>query len=107
MPGGPHRAVCSWPTHDLNHLALEGGCWRGLAGKNGKRTIMNGADATQEPIDLTVAITCYNEAEFIIDTIESVVAALQQTPLKYEIIIIDDRSSDGSVERIREHIRSF
>ena len=57
-----------------------------------------------EQIDITVVITCYNEEEYIVDTIDVVTQALQEVGCSYEIIVIDDVSKDGSVVLIRDYI---
>jgi hypothetical protein len=43
-----------------------------------------------DALDLTVFISCYNEAAFIIATIESVTQAARAAGLSYEILVIDD-----------------
>jgi len=59
------------------------------------------------PFDLTVLISCYNERLYIIDTIETVHSALQEGGgINYEIIIIDDCSSDNSTDLVDEYIRA-
>ena len=55
-------------------------------------------------IDITVLVTCYNEEDYIIDTLENVLGALSETSLSYEVIVIDDASNDRSVERIERYI---
>lgn len=64
-------------------------------------------DSTAEgpTVELTVVVTCYNEAEFISATLENVTAALTEVGRSYEIIVIDDASRDQSVAKIREFIR--
>ncbi|GAA6152904.1 glycosyltransferase family 2 protein [Pseudoteredinibacter isoporae] len=54
------------------------------------------------PLNITVVIPLYNKAHTIIDTLESVI--LQSRPAD-EIVIIDDGSSDGSVERLETYLR--
>jgi glycosyltransferase involved in cell wall biosynthesis len=56
-------------------------------------------------IDISVLITCYNEQNFIIDTIENVIEALCKANCSYEIIVIDDVSTDNSVNLINEFIQ--
>ena len=59
----------------------------------------------QNPLDLTVFISCYNEAEFIISTIETVRDALTEVGnVSYEIIVVDDRSKDQSSELVKAYI---
>jgi len=53
-------------------------------------------------MDISIAITCFNEEEFIVDTINSVLMALKRLPFSYEIIVIDDASKDGSVQKIKD-----
>jgi glycosyltransferase involved in cell wall biosynthesis len=61
----------------------------------------------EEPLDLTIFISCYNEADFIVATIETVREALGNFgDLRYEIIIVDDCSRDRSSEVIRDYIAS-
>jgi len=59
----------------------------------------------KEPLDLTVFISCYNEQDFIVDTIETVRAALDDVgTVSYEIIVVDDCSKDGSSDKVTAYI---
>jgi GT2 family glycosyltransferase len=51
-------------------------------------------------LDLSIIIVNYNVKEFIQNLLHSIVKAT--TGIKYEVIIIDNASNDGSVEFIRE-----
>ena len=66
---------------------------------------MPAPDST-EPLDITVAISCYNEEAFIADTIDHAVAALNATGHSYEIIVVDDVSRDNSVAKIQAHLKA-
>ena len=58
------------------------------------------APGQQAPIDLTVFISCYNEQEFIVKTIETVRDALNEIgTVSYETIVVDDGSNDGSIQK--------
>jgi glycosyltransferase involved in cell wall biosynthesis len=59
-----------------------------------------------DALDLTVFISCYNEAAFIIATIESVTQAARAAGLSYEILVIDDCSRDNSVQLVGEYIEA-
>jgi len=52
---------------------------------------------------ISIVIPNYNSSEFIVKTLNSV---LNQTYKNFEIIIIDDRSNDNSVEIIKKYITS-
>jgi alpha-1,3-rhamnosyltransferase len=54
----------------------------------------------QKPL-VSVVIPCYNHEKFVQDCIQSVI---DQTYQNIELIIIDDGSKDGSVEKIQEMI---
>jgi hypothetical protein len=60
-----------------------------------------GFDAT---LDLTVFVSCYNEARLILDTLDTIRAALHQVDTSYEIIVIDDCSSDDSFELLLKYV---
>ena len=64
-----------------------------------------GQPGRQEPLDLTVFISCYNEEEYIIATIETVRDALKEIgSISYEIIVVDDCSKDRSSDIVKEYI---
>jgi len=70
----------------------------------GEDVLSPGNDA---PLDLTILISCYNEKSYIISTIEAVRAALAEVGgIRYEIIVIDDCSSDDSADLVESYIRS-
>ena len=53
-----------------------------------------------DTLTLSVVIPCYNE----VTTLEDVVAAVRASPVKTEIVLVDDASSDGTRELIREKL---
>src|ERR1035441_2103062 len=64
-----------------------------------------GTDSPLDEPDITVAVTCYNEQEFILDSLESVIGALRESGCSYEVIVVDDVSKDDSVLRVREYMK--
>jgi len=63
------------------------------------------APGQQAPLDLTVFISCYNEQEFIVKTIETVRDALNEIgTISYQIIVVDDCSKDNSSETVKNYI---
>lgn len=57
-------------------------------------------------MQISVVLTIYNEREVIDSFIERTVNALQLAHLSYELIFVDDRSTDGTRERILFHQQS-
>jgi len=65
------------------------------------------APGRDAPLDLTIFVSCYNEASYIIRSIDTVRAALTLVGrLRYEIIVIDDCSRDGSADLVEDYIRT-
>ena len=59
----------------------------------------------QGAVDLTILVSCYNEERYIINTLETVRAALAMVAdVSYEVLVIDDCSRDGSVALVRDYI---
>jgi glycosyltransferase involved in cell wall biosynthesis len=53
-------------------------------------------------IDITFFIACYNEEHGIIPTIQTIIAAMKEVGLRYEMIVVDDNSRDRSRELVKE-----
>ena len=51
---------------------------------------------------LTVVIPVYNEARRISRTLPEVLGYLQSRPMTYEVVIVDDGSTDDTVERVQK-----
>ena len=57
--------------------------------------------------DLSLILACYNEAEIFTDSVTSIIHVLDQTNWAYEIIFIDDKSADNTVQLIKQIIRRY
>jgi glycosyltransferase involved in cell wall biosynthesis len=55
-------------------------------------------------IDLTLFVSCYNEAEHIVETLDIICAAAREAGHSYEIIVIDDGSKDESRTLVETYI---
>jgi len=60
--------------------------------------------ADRPEVDLTLFVACYNEEKNIHGTLETLRQALAEFSFTWEIIIIDDCSTDGSVHVIRKYM---
>jgi glycosyltransferase involved in cell wall biosynthesis len=56
-------------------------------------------------IDITFFVACYNEEENITDTLDTLTAALAESDCTWEIIAVDDGSTDKSGEIIQRYIQ--
>jgi glycosyltransferase involved in cell wall biosynthesis len=56
------------------------------------------------PVDLTLFVSCYNEAIYIVETLDTVCAAAKAAGIGIEIIVIDDGSRDDSVAVVQGYI---
>jgi len=61
----------------------------------------------QSGLALTALITCFNESAYIAATIDTVVETLRQSGHSYEIVVVDDRSRDDSVDVIRKAMAKY
>lgn len=59
----------------------------------------------QFEIDITIFVPCYNEEGNIVDTLNTIFSALDETRLAYEILIIDDASKDNTKKVIHDYIK--
>lgn len=55
-------------------------------------------------LDLTVFVSCYNEADYIVATLDAVRGAAAEAGLACEIIVIDDGSRDDSCRLVTTYI---
>jgi len=60
-------------------------------------------DSTAEPeLKVTVVLPCYNEQDHVTLEVERICAALDDSPYSYELLAIDDKSTDATLARLRE-----
>ena len=57
--------------------------------------------------DLSLILACYNEAQILTDSLDQIIHILDQTNWTYEIILIDDKSTDATVQLIRQVLRRY
>jgi glycosyltransferase involved in cell wall biosynthesis len=61
--------------------------------------------ATDNAVDLTIVIPCLNEEERVGATLETVAAAMFELPYSYEVLVIDDGSTDRTSRVVEEYAR--
>ena len=62
-------------------------------------------DSTETFYDVSVCIITYNKAKYIRSAMESVL--MQKTTCKYEIVIGDNQSTDGTRELLHEYWEKY
>jgi len=69
-------------------------------------TVASHAADVAPACQLTVLMPAYNEEDAIVPVLEEVVAVLADEPIRYEILVVDDASTDRTAERAEEFARS-
>ncbi|MEK7071292.1 MAG: glycosyltransferase [Patescibacteria group bacterium] len=54
-------------------------------------------------IDLSIVIVSYNTKKATLECIDSVVKSLKNSKLNYEIIVLDNASTDGSLNELMNY----
>ena len=63
--------------------------------------------ALNSTLDLTVVIPCLNEEKYVAGTLDTVVSAMKELPFSYEVLVIDDGSTDNTVRVVHEYRGRF
>jgi glycosyltransferase involved in cell wall biosynthesis len=56
---------------------------------------------------LSIVVPAYNESGNILGTLENITGALSTLPLAYEVLVVDDGSSDGTGTLVTAHLERF
>ena len=57
-----------------------------------------------DALDLTVLVPCLNEEHRIQATLDTIEAAMRELPHSYEILVVDDGSTDGTSREVQNYI---
>ncbi|RZM79229.1 glycosyltransferase family 2 protein [Leptolyngbya iicbica] len=66
-----------------------------------------GASSVQEPLDLSLVIPIYNEYESIPRLLKVISEVMEPLDYTYEVICVDDGSTDGSVDVLKQHAEIY
>lgn len=55
-------------------------------------------ESSPHDVDVSIVLPVHNEAGHLTQELDRIDAAMQRSPYSYEIVVVDDASSDGSVE---------
>jgi SAM-dependent methyltransferase len=68
--------------------------------------VAQGAGADQNPLDMTIVVPCLNEEHHIGPTLDTVVAAMMELPYSYEVLVVDDGSTDGTSKVVENYMEA-
>jgi glycosyltransferase involved in cell wall biosynthesis len=63
--------------------------------------------AADARLDVTVVLPCYNEQDHVVAELERISAALDASPYSYELLVIDDASTDGTLAVLERAVPRF
>jgi glycosyltransferase involved in cell wall biosynthesis len=61
-----------------------------------------GAEPVGGPVQVTIVLPCYNEQEHVLDEVERICAAMDASGYTYELLAIDDASTDDTLRLLEE-----
>ena len=72
------------------------------------QTVESDSSAEKGPAPLvTIVLPCFNEREHVIAEVERICAAMDASPHSYELLAIDDASTDDTLELLRDALPRF
>jgi phenylacetate-CoA ligase len=57
--------------------------------------------------DITIMVPCFNEEHNIINTFDALLPVLRRTAFSWEIIVIDDASTDNTAQAVQRYINQY
>src|SRR5215471_14256156 len=69
-----------------------------------KSVLQQGAGADQSPLDLSIVVPCLNEQHHIGPTLDTIVAAMMELPYSYDVVVVDDGSTDDTSQVVENYI---
>ena len=55
-------------------------------------------------LDITFFVPCYNEEKNVTKTLNTIISAVNRTKLSFEIVVVDDKSDDLTIEVVKKYI---
>ncbi len=78
-------------------------------GLRGHLTLTAGAEAPggQNTLDVTIVLPCYNEQDHLLLELERITQAMDISGFSYELLVIDDKSTDGTLDILKQALPSY
>jgi glycosyltransferase involved in cell wall biosynthesis len=64
-------------------------------------------EGSPNSLDVTVVLPCYNEQDHVLDELERISKAMDNSGFSYELLVIDDKSTDNTLEVVQEALPRF
>lgn len=61
----------------------------------------------KEKKSISIGYSCYNESKFVITNIKKILPILKKEKIKYEIIVIDDASTEIAIEKLIKFCKKY
>jgi cellulose synthase/poly-beta-1,6-N-acetylglucosamine synthase-like glycosyltransferase len=61
----------------------------------------------KEKKSISIGYSCYNESKFVITNIKKILPILKKAKIKYEIIVIDDASTEMGIEKLKKFCKKY
>ncbi|RFU40087.1 glycosyltransferase family 2 protein [Actinomadura logoneensis] len=61
----------------------------------------------ERPVHVTIVLPCYNEQDHVLDEVERITKAMDNSGMAYELLAVDDCSTDDTLARLREAAPRF
>jgi glycosyltransferase involved in cell wall biosynthesis len=59
------------------------------------------------PLDVTVVLPCFNEQDHVLKELDRITSAMDASPFSYELLVIDDKSTDNTLDELRAAQSSY
>jgi hypothetical protein len=71
-----------------------------------KSALIHGTGADQALLDLSIVVPCLNEQHHIGPTLDTIVSAMLELPFSYEVIVVDDGSTDNTSKTVETYVEA-
>jgi SAM-dependent methyltransferase len=68
--------------------------------------VSQGEAAGLDPLDITIFVPCLNEQNHIGPTLDTITAAMSELPYSYEVLVVDDASTDETSKIVENYIQA-
>ena len=113
MPGSriepPREAMNADPTTTLPEAAAPHARHASISGGDptNPQASLNELDHGPNTLDATIVLPCYNEGPHVLLELERITKAMDASGFRYELLVIDDKSTDNTLAVLQEALPRF